>query len=186
MSNANSVLKVVSENGVYKLVNANGEFVPTSGVNLATRRNAYKNGKAIKRVEAAGGAFRFKTVPISEFEQLAKPLNTANPKSIEPAAVSESSTSHADIKEFIHNKSASLKPEHLVMPELKWKYLIRSAMRGKNIMMTGAAGCGKTLAAKSVAMALNSGAPTKVYMTESELNEFKMRTNICIVNVTPV
>tara|TARA_Y100001963_G_C6673398_1_gene396230 strand:- start:116 stop:991 length:876 start_codon:yes stop_codon:yes gene_type:complete len=42
-----------------------------------------------------------------------------------------------------------------MMNETKWKYLIRSAMRGKNIMMTGAAGGGKTMAAKAVANALD-------------------------------
>ena len=41
------------------------------------------------------------------------------------------------------------------MQPLSWKYLIRSAMRGKNIMMTGPAGCGKTMAAKSVVNALD-------------------------------
>ena len=38
---------------------------------------------------------------------------------------------------------------------LKWKYLIRSAVRGKNIMMTGPTGCGKTLAAQSLVKSLN-------------------------------
>ena len=42
-----------------------------------------------------------------------------------------------------------------MMNELKWKYLIRSAVRGKNIMMTGPAGCGKTMAAKSVVNSLD-------------------------------
>jgi len=41
------------------------------------------------------------------------------------------------------------------MSELKWKYLIRGAVRGKNIMMTGPAGCGKTMAAKALVNSLD-------------------------------
>ena len=42
-----------------------------------------------------------------------------------------------------------------MMSELKWKYLIRSGVRGKNIMMTGPSGCGKTMAAKSLVNTLD-------------------------------
>lgn len=58
-------------------------------------------------------------------------------------------TEHVEIVRFIRN-SYKLKPEGLYMDELKWKYLIRSAVRGKNIMMVGPSGCGKTVAAKAV------------------------------------
>ena len=61
---------------------------------------------------------------------------------------------HQEIVDNIGN-SYGLKPQGLIMKELKWKYLIRSAVRGKNIMMTGQAGCGKTLAAKSLINALD-------------------------------
>lgn len=62
---------------------------------------------------------------------------------------------HADMMSFIHNDSVSLRPSLLMLPDLKWKYLVRSAMRGKNIMMTGAAGSGKTMAAKALANSLD-------------------------------
>jgi nitric oxide reductase NorQ protein len=51
--------------------------------------------------------------------------------------------------------SPDLKPKDLFLTETKWKFLVRSAMRGKNIMMTGPAGCGKTMAAKALTTSLD-------------------------------
>ncbi len=79
-------------------------------------------------------------------------FNDMKPKEVEMEA---SNKIEADpVLNFIHNESVDLRPKTLVMPDLKWKYLVRSAMRGKNIMMTGAAGCGKTMAAKRLVEAL--------------------------------
>jgi nitric oxide reductase NorQ protein len=66
----------------------------------------------------------------------------------------ENNFDHQAIKDFIHQSSVGLKPRELVMTDLKWKYLIRSAVRAKNIMMTGPAGCGKTMAAKALVKGL--------------------------------
>ena len=60
----------------------------------------------------------------------------------------------AELMAFIQ-ASTELRPEVMKMADIKWKYLMRCAMRGKNIMMTGPAGCGKTMAAKSVVNALD-------------------------------
>lgn len=48
------------------------------------------------------------------------------------------------------------KPKKLRIDELKWRYLLRSTYRGKNILLVGPTGCGKTLAAKSVVEAVGA------------------------------
>ena len=55
--------------------------------------------------------------------------------------------------EFI-KESPGIKPADLIISDLKWKYLVRTALRGKNIMMTGPAGSGKTLAGKYLGQVL--------------------------------
>ena len=59
------------------------------------------------------------------------------------------------VMEFIMKEADKLRPNELMMDAIKWKYLVRSVKRGKNIMMTGAAGCGKTFAAQQLVTALN-------------------------------
>lgn len=48
----------------------------------------------------------------------------------------------------------SKRPSAIIMSDLKWKFLVRSILRGKNLMITGPGGCGKTLAVMTVAKAL--------------------------------
>lgn len=75
------------------------------------------------------------------------PVDSVMPES------SEDESEHDRVKKFIH-QSVKLKPDQLIMSPLKWKYLIRSVMRGKNILMTGPSGSGKTMAAKYLVNAL--------------------------------
>lgn len=58
-----------------------------------------------------------------------------------------------DIKNII-DRCVDIKPPELIIDELKWKYLIRNVLRGKNILIVGPTGCGKSLAAISAAKAL--------------------------------
>lgn len=67
---------------------------------------------------------------------------------------------HEAITAFIKS-SYKLKPPYLKMIELKWKYMIRSAMRGRNVMLIGASGSGKTLAATTLPKVL--GRPWELF-----------------------
>jgi MoxR-like ATPase len=69
-----------------------------------------------------------------------------------------------DVKKKL-SKCISLIPETLIISELKWKYLCRSVLRGKNVLVVGPTGCGKTLAVKSVA---------KVLVTEDKFFYFNL------------
>jgi len=59
----------------------------------------------------------------------------------------------SNLVNLIHT-SPDIRPDSLVLSDVKWKYLVRSVLRGKNLMITGPAGCGKTLAVTTVANAM--------------------------------
>ena len=59
-----------------------------------------------------------------------------------------------DIPNFVET-CYKLKPSKLYMSELKWKYLVRSVLRGKNTLLLGPAGQGKTFAIQCVVKALD-------------------------------
>jgi len=142
MNNNSLLVKVEKVGGRLVAVDAQGRD-RTDEVSYSTRKKALKFGTALYKAE---GSAKFKQVSLEEF------LNASNvPVADEPVEVP---SEHAEVMNFISN-SYSLKPESLVMKELKWKYLIRSAVRGRNIMMTGPAGCGKTMAAKSLVNSLD-------------------------------
>ena len=135
----------------FNLVNTANEVVEDSTIVGSTmRKNAYTSGKAVRGHVNKNGVKSYRMVDMNEFDALkVKPMNTDIAETIV-----ENPTEHSDIIDFIHKGGIDLKPANLIMTELKWKYLVRSAVRARNIMMTGPAGSGKTMAAKALVSAL--------------------------------
>ena len=146
----NEVYKVEAFGNSFKLIDAKGQKVGTNGIGTGTRKDAYEQGLALQAFIQKNGKKVYRKVGMDVYNNLVSPMTT------EMGGVQyEVNSDHKAIKDFIHNGSIDLKPTELVMTPLKWKYLVRSAVRAKNIMMTGPAGCGKTMAAKALVKALD-------------------------------
>ena len=149
-------LSPIQENGKMILVDKAGRKfkTPTRGANKRLCEVALKNGNAVK-VLAKDGKLKYGTAKIELFDKTTSPITNKvkNFELLQATEIVEATVkvpkAQAELMSFIKT-SMDLKPDILKMTELKWKYLIRSAMRGKNIMMTGPSGCGKTMAAKSL------------------------------------
>ena len=139
-----TVVKVVKSGVRFNAFDSKGQKY-TSQITTGARKKAYANKMALEqRVNKAGKTYWW-AVPMSMYEATESTAMETPQHNTEV----EIPSGHQDVVDFIQ-QSYGLKPKGLVMNSLKWKYLIRSAVRGKNIMMTGPAGCGKTLAAKSL------------------------------------
>lgn len=146
----NEVYKVEQFGNSFKLIDTKDNKVGTMGVTTATRKGAFNEGKALQAYINKNGKKTYRKVDMNTYNSLVIPMNTDN-----GGVQFEDNSDHKAIKDFIHQGSVQLKPQELVMTDLKWKYLIRSAVRAKNIMMTGPAGCGKTMAAKGLVKSLD-------------------------------
>ena len=160
--NENKELILVDTNGVEFLVPEINE----KGTSLYKRAVASANNpskycfKARVKGNLSEGSVEFGRVPVEKFNG-AEPVENFNQPnggleafkmvSTPPPSEAVEKPMEEDFLKFIHSEANGLKPKMLFMSELKWKYLIRNILRGKNIMMTGPAGCGKTMAAKAAA-----------------------------------
>jgi ATP-dependent Clp protease ATP-binding subunit ClpA len=133
------VIATVTQEGRFlKAITSEGKDV-SNQIDRGLRRQAAETNQQLMLDEVTGNWSFANTV--------------AQTQESEPVELVDPNSEHEVVKTFIHN-SAGLKPEQLIMSDLKWKYLVRSAMRSKNIMMVGPAGAGKTMAAKYLVSAL--------------------------------
>ena len=146
--------------GSYRAYDVNTGADMTSDIHRIMRKKAFQQGKNLAEwsVDSKRSQWRITDEKVgSKAAPKAKASKKAKEKKVVevPVVLTAEQKVHETTKEFIHNKSVGLKPEKLFLEDLKWKYLVRSAVRGKNIMMTGHAGCGKTFAVQSLIKALD-------------------------------
>jgi nitric oxide reductase NorQ protein len=131
---------------IYTAFDREGNKVPAKFLPKSIRQEAFNTNQCIA-VDSNGG---ISLVDASLFDT----ANIVSEDTTTETSTVDVPVEHQEVLNFIHS-SYSLKPKALMMNELKWKYLMRGAVRGKNIMMTGPAGCGKTMAAKAVVNSLD-------------------------------
>lgn len=148
----------------------------TDTIPLHSRKRANTNGTALKMIHTTTGKTQWRDADMSEYDAL---LAVAVP----PKKVDNMKNElENDIVEFLKD-CGKLKPSHLIMDSLKWRYLMRSVLRGKNVMMTGPSGCGKTLAAQTIASVLGTE-PVTEQLSLEELEILRKQPGVIIVDVT--
>jgi len=137
-----TVVKVTKdENDKYLAVTPDGTDVTSQFENYALR-NAVNSTGALKHMETSvDGKSQWRKAAMSEFETLQR----ANM----PDATDSSELDHQEIIKFLKNASA-IRPQWYKMSDLKWRFAVRAALRGKNIMVTGPKGTGKTVLAFAI------------------------------------
>ena len=75
-------------------------------------------------------------------------MATTKKQKEEPEMASENGMAEAIASSIL------LRPKSLLISDLKWRTLVHAALRGMNLLLTGATGTGKTVAVRTVAKAL--------------------------------
>jgi nitric oxide reductase NorQ protein len=128
--------------GIDRLIRNNGSDNDGNYNNLCFKMFAGKNNVRITDDVCSAN---FPSVPND-----VKQKNTTTTKEFELTT----NMSEQEILALVHS-APEIRPKTLILSDVKWKYLVRSVLRGKNLMITGPAGCGKTLAVTTVANAMD-------------------------------
>lgn len=131
-----TVVKVEKHGDTYRASTPDGTDVTKHFQNYQLR-NAVNAGNALKLTQTASGDLQWRQTPVAEFTERAKDAM--------PSADTVT-VNHDDMVKFIRNASA-VRPSTYKMDDLKWRFAVRTVLRGKNMMITGPKGTGKTVLA---------------------------------------
>lgn len=116
---------------------------------------AFKQSVALELRQTSKSNTQWKKVPqIKWIEQNTLFLMSEKKKMANTSNSPVIANTHDEFTKMIKS-CFNLKPARLKMKELIWRYIIRCAMKGDNLMMLGPSGCGKSMVVYAVAKALN-------------------------------
>jgi len=133
------------ENGT--VINGLGIDV-TNQVKSDALSRALDAGEKVMWMNDKGVWKRERLLSQTKINEILMALDNVHTPAPEPVAVSSN-----PVLGFLQT-AMEMKPKELFCSDLKWKFLSRCVIRGKNVMMTGAAGTGKTYTAQKVAEGL--------------------------------
>jgi nitric oxide reductase NorQ protein len=125
-----TVVKVKKDGKTYTAILPDGTDVTDKFENYQLRHAVEKN-MALKLVETTNG-YQWRNTPMSEFQ-----IQTPD---------TSSADDHSTIVEFLKT-APSVRPTSYKMDDLKWRFAVRTVLRGKNIIIVGPKGTGKTVLA---------------------------------------
>jgi len=145
-----------------KLVDGNGTeyYCPKDTQSKERVARAFKEGDRAVKMMDKDGILTMGTVDMKYFNESDNWYKGSPWEQLDSLKVKQAPdgvtlpSEQVELMEFIQT-SEKLKPTKLFMGGTKWKFLVRSAIRGKNVMMTGPAGCGKTMAAQTLSNSLS-------------------------------
>lgn len=132
---AGTVVRVSKQGTNYSAILPDGTDV-TEYFDNYQLRNAVDEGKALKFTEVKSG-MQWRKVDVAAFRERAQAALPAANETVED---------HTKMLDYLKN-AESLRPSSYKMNDLKWRFAVRTVLRGKNMMVTGPKGTGKTVLA---------------------------------------
>jgi MoxR-like ATPase len=114
----------------------------TSEITYMTLSKAHKAGMWLSNESG-----KWRQVDPADGAKLAKKTPTAK-------AVESAKSEASEVMAFL-NTCVEKRPESIFCQDLTWKFICRSVVRGRNILLTGPTGCGKSQTALAVAKAMD-------------------------------
>ena len=118
----------------------------TRDIVYATLKGAYEADKWLRKDSADERCYR-----IEPNQATTKPMPKETKKTAKQA---EPEVAQTDVMAFL-STCIEKRPDTIIVEDLTWKFICRSVLRGRNVLLTGPTGCGKSQTAFAIAKALD-------------------------------